>query len=51
MKYKVVKIWFVEADDEDQALDKLKEPVFVSVNNKFKVGEDDINEIEYTETD
>ena len=43
-KYKIVKIWFVEEADEESALEETKvRPVnFVSVNDKFKVGEKDI---------
>jgi len=39
-KYKIVKIWFVEADDKEQALSNMKEPTFVSVNDNYRVGEE-----------
>ena len=43
-QYKVLKIWFVDADNKDAALRDKRifdgTPDFVSVNDKFKVGKD-----------
>jgi len=38
--YKVVKIWYIDADNGNNALTNVveKDPDFVSVNDKFRVG-------------
>ena len=42
MRYKVVKIWFVDASDTDTAIKQANkvEPVFVSANDRYTVSEE-----------
>jgi len=46
--FKVVKIWFVDADSEFDAVTRVGDniPYFVSVNDKFRIGKDKLKKKE-----